>query len=243
VDGSESLYSYLFVKLELGKLLWAARIPLLLTAAAMPLAIVIGLFLALMRQSRHFWLSWPAAAYIEVMRGTPLFVQLFFVFYSLPRIGYALFGNDLLTLEPFPTAVMCLALNYAAYEAEIHRAGLQAVDKGQREAALSIGMNEQQSFRIVVLPQAFRVVLPPIINDAIAMLKDSCLASAIGVQELLRTAEGIGRAKFNSEEMYIVAAVLYMILSLGFYALGKWVESRLKAQGQAELKLEQVHGH
>jgi len=243
VDGSESLYSYLFVKLELGKLLWAARIPLLLTAAAMPLAIVLGLLLALMRTSRHGWLSWPAAGYIEVMRGTPLFVQLFLIYYSLPRIGYAIFGNDMLTLEPFTAAVICLGANYAAYEAEIHRAGLQAIDKGQREAALSIGMSEQQSFRIVVLPQAFRVVLPPVINDAIAMLKDSCLASAIGVQELLRTAEGIGRAKFISEPMYIAAAVLYMILSLGFYALGKWVESKLKAQGRAELKVEQMHGH
>jgi His/Glu/Gln/Arg/opine family amino acid ABC transporter permease subunit len=226
--------------IQIWVLLYAARWPLILTALAMPLAVFFGLILALMRMSRASILSWPAATYIEIMRGTPLYVQLFLVYYSLPQVG-AWLGTDWLTFESFPAAVVCLAANYAAYEAEIHRAGLEAVDKGQREAALSIGMSEWQAFFLVTLPQAFRIVLPPVINDAIAMLKDSCLASAIGVRELLNEAQSIGK---NSEvglpTMYLVAGVLYMILSLAFYGLGQWLAARLKAKGGMELNVTQA---
>jgi His/Glu/Gln/Arg/opine family amino acid ABC transporter permease subunit len=238
------MWNYLVNDIQIWALIRAARWPLYLTALSMPLAVFFGLFLALMRMSRSRLLSWPASAYIEVMRGTPLYVQLFLVYYTLPQIGNLL-HTTALTLDPFPAAVICLAANYAAYEAEIHRAGLMAVDKGQREAALSIGMSEKQAFFIVTLPQAFRIILPPVINDAIAMLKDSCLASAIGVMELLKVAEGIG--KNNSEvglaNMYIAAGLLYMVLSLAFYALGKFIESKLKAAGAPELHLDTIHGH
>lgn len=234
------MWQYLTEEVQIWALFRAARWPLYLTALSMPLAIFFGLILALMRMSRSRLLSWPAAAYIEVMRGTPLYVQLFLVYYSLPQIG-RLFNTDMLTLDAFPAAVICLAANYAAYEAEIHRAGLQAIDKGQREAALSIGMNESQAFFRVVFPQAFRVVLPPVINDSIAMLKDSCLASAIGVMELLKVAEGIGKnSPIGLARMYIYAGLMYMVLSLMFYALGKYIESRLRARGAGELRVEQA---
>ena len=166
------MWHYLVDEIQIWALIRAARWPLYLTALSMPLAVFFGLFLALMRMSRVRLFSWPAAAYIEVMRGTPLYVQLFLVYYTLPQIGNLL-NTTALTLDPFPAAVICLAANYAAYEAEIHRAGLLAVDKGQREAALSIGMSESQAFFRVVLPQAFRIILRPVINDAITMLKDS----------------------------------------------------------------------
>lgn len=208
----------------------------------MPLAVCFGLALAMMRTSRHRLISWPASIYIEVVRGTPLLVQMFLVFYSLPKLGQY-FNTELLTLSPFVASVICLAGNYAAYEAEIHRAGLQAVDKGQREAALSIGMSERQSFFHVVLPQAFRVVVPPIINDLIAMLKDSCVASVIGVPELLNKAQAIARSNFKLEEMYIAAALIYMALSLICYALGKTIERRMKPTGAAELHLDLARGH
>ena len=234
------MWRYLVDDVHIWNLIVAARWPLYLTAISMPLAVFFGLILALMRMSRSRFLSWPASIYIEVMRGTPLYVQLFLVYYTLPQIGVAL-DIDWLILDSFPTAILCLTANYAAYEAEIHRAGLQAVDKGQREAALSIGMSERQAFFRVTLPQAFRIILPPVINDAIAMLKDSCLASAIGVMELLKVAEGIGK---NSEvglaNMYIAAGMLYMILSLSFYFLGKFIETKLKARGCAELNLAQA---
>ncbi|MEI6235510.1 MAG: amino acid ABC transporter permease [Planctomycetota bacterium] len=237
------MWKYLVDDIKIIDLIYAARWPLYLTAAAMPLAVAFGLILALMRMSRIRILSWPATCYIELMRGTPLFVQLYLVYYSLPEIA-GIFGPDakqFMTLEAFPAAVLCLAANYAAYEAEIHRAGLLAVDKGQREAALSIGMSEWQAFYRVTLPQAFRIVLPPIINDAIAMQKDSCLTSAIGVKELLSYATSRGNNnEIGKPKMYLAAGVLYTILSLAFYFLGKFIERKLKARGGAELNLNQA---
>jgi His/Glu/Gln/Arg/opine family amino acid ABC transporter permease subunit len=224
------------------KFLSAAGNTLLLTVMSMPLAVCLGLLLALLRSSRHKILSWPASIYIEVVRGTPLLVQLYLIYFSLAQLGVR-FGTDLLTFDAFYVGVICLAGNYAAYEAEIHRAGLQAVDKGQREAALSIGMSERQAFSVVVLPQAFRVVIPPIINDLIAMLKDSCLVSVIGVQELLTVAQSIGKSRAAVAEMLVIAALFYLAMSLPCYFLGKYIERRLRAQGAPELHLDNVHGH
>jgi His/Glu/Gln/Arg/opine family amino acid ABC transporter permease subunit len=222
----------------------------------MPLAILFGLLLAWMRRSRHRWLAWPSAVYVEVIRGTPLLVQMFLVYYTLPQLGEALSSRAAglgwlgycdfqawLTWDKFIVGIFCLAANYAAYEAEILRAGLEAVDPGQREAALSIGMSERQAFHAIVLPQAFRIVVPPLINDLIAMLKDSCLVYVIGVQELLTVAMGIGRSNFTVPQMMVAAAVLYLFMSLACYALGKYLERRLKVQGAHELHVEQPHGH
>ena len=220
----------------------AAKNTLLLTAVSMPLAVGLGLLLGWMRLSRHRWLCWPAAAYIEAVRGTPLLVQVYLVYFSLAQLGQQL-DTTLLTLGPFTTGIICLAGNYAAYEAEIIRAGLEAVDKGQREAALSIGMSERQAFCLIILPQAFRIVVPPLINDLIAMLKDSCLVSVIGVPELLERAKSIGKERGTTAQMMVAAAVLYLVMSLVCYALGKYLEKRLKVQGAHELHVEQVHGH
>ena len=234
---------------SLQQLLIASGTTLLLTALSMPLAVVFGLALALMRRSRQLALSWPAAIYIELIRGTPLLVQLYLLYYSLPILGQWLseqipaIQSEWFVLDNFVVGIMCLAGNYAAYEAEIHRAGLDAVDKGQREAALSIGLSEQQTFIRVVLPQAMRIVIPPIINDLIAMLKDSSLVSIIGVTELLQVATGIGKSRFNMPQMLVVAALFYLAMSVPCYFLGKWVERRLKARGAPELHLDNVHGH
>jgi His/Glu/Gln/Arg/opine family amino acid ABC transporter permease subunit len=250
VDLLESIRHYLFDELFLGKLLIAAKWPFILTAMSMPLAVVIGLGLALLRRSERRWLSWPAATYIEVVRGTPLLVQMFLVYYSLPLLGQWLEegcglpgAQRFFTLDAVVAAVVCLAGNYAAYEAEIHRAGIDAVDRGQREAALSLGMSEGQAFRHVVLPQSLRIIVPPVINDLIAMLKDSCVASVITVPELLNRAQAIARANLRTGEMYVLAAAIYMALSLACYALGKWIECRLRKPGAPEVHLESVHGH
>lgn len=238
-----------FERLSLEPLFWASTNTLFLTAISMPLAVAAGLVLALMRRSSHWFLVWPASVYIEIIRGTPLLVQLFLMYYSLPLLGQWL-ASELPWISAswfiwnnWAVGILCLAGNYAAYEAEIHRAGLDAVDKGQREAALSIGMSESQAFFRVVLPQAFRIIIPPVINDLIAMLKDSCLVSIIGVTELLNVAMGIGRSRFNMPQMLMVAAFYYLLMSLPCYFLGKWIERRLKARGAPELHLDNVHGH
>ena len=224
------------------QLLKASGYTLALTAISMPLAVAAGLVLALMRMSRHRLLAWSAVIYIEAVRGTPLIVQVFLVYFSLPQLGIWL-DTSFLTLPNFVVGVLCLSGNYAAYEAEIHRAGLQAIEKGQREAALSLGMSERQAFFRVVLPQAFRMVVPPIINDLIAMLKDSSIVSVIGVAELLCVAQGLGRSSGTTAQTLIMAAFFYLVLSLACYAFGKYIESRLQAKGAQELKLDHVHGH
>jgi polar amino acid transport system substrate-binding protein len=204
---------------------------LALTAIAMPLALIVGLGLALMGRSHTPLLRWPARAYIQVIRGTPLMVQIFLIYYTLPQVGQLLGLGELLTFNNFVVGVLCLAANYAAYEAEIHRAGIEAVPRGQREAALSLGMSERQSFYFIVLPQSFRIILPPVLNDLIAMLKDSCIVYVVGVQELLTVALGIGKSRFNVPQMLVAAAVLYLVLSLAADWLGKRLEARLRQRG------------
>jgi len=226
----------------LAQLVKAMGYTLALTLLSMPLALALGLALALMRLSKRAWLSWPAVCYIELMRGTPLIVQVFLIYFSLPVLGQSL-GTELLTWPKFFVGVFCLTLNYAAYEAEIHRAGLQAVDKGQREAASSLGLSETQGFFLVVLPQALRIIVPPVINDLISMLKDSSIVSVIGVAELLCVAQALGRSSASTAQMLVIAAFFYLLLSLVCGSLGKWAEARLIVREAPELKLDQVHGH
>ncbi len=212
-------------------LLEGAGLTLLLTAISMPLALLFGLGLALMAMSKRRWLRWPAVCYIQVIRGTPLLVQIYVIFFGLPVIGHLLGLGNLLTWDAFYVGILCLSANYAAYEAEIHRAGIQAVPKGQREAALALGMSERQAFLTVVLPQSLRIIMPPVINDLVSMLKDSCLVSVMGVYELLFVASSIGKATFLYGQLLIAAAVLYLILSLMADRLGKALEERLKRRG------------
>jgi polar amino acid transport system substrate-binding protein len=221
-----------------GALTWSlirgAGMTLLLTAVCMPLALFFGLILALMGLARQAWLRWPALAYIQVMRGTPLLAQLYVVYFSLPQLGTAL-GVSWLTWPAVVVGILCLSANYAAYEAEIHRAGLEAVPKGQREAARSLGMNEFTLFRVIVLPQSFRIILPPVVNDLISMLKDSSLVSTIGVAELLFVAMAAGKATFHFAQFLLIAALIYLVMSLAAARLGKILENRLRLRGAPRL--------
>ena len=158
--------------------------------------------------------------YVSLIRGTPLYLQIFFFFLALPQLGIILTG--------FFSGVLALGLNYGAYMSEIFRAGLSSVGKGQREAALAIGMTPSQMMNRVVLPQPSRFVLPPTGNEFIAMLKDSALVSATGfVHELMWRASRVGRAQFNNLEALIIAAVFYWIMTLAFTALQSRMESHL----------------
>ena len=204
---------------------------ILLTAVSMPLAVLAGLVLALMGRSRRPWLESPAAIYTQGVRGTPLLVQIFLVYYTLPVLGRSLGLGDALVWPAFAVGILCLAGNYAAYEAEIHRAGLDAVPKGQREAALSLGLSPGQSLRLVELPQSFRIILPPIVNDLVAMIKDTSLVYVIGVRELTAVALGIGKARLSVPRMLVVAAAFYLVVSLVADRIGKRIEARLRSRG------------
>jgi polar amino acid transport system permease protein/polar amino acid transport system substrate-binding protein len=216
----------------------ATGITVLLTAISMPLAVLFGLGLALLERSPRAWLEWPARAYIQGVRGTPLLVQIFLVYYTLPVLGRAIGLGDALVWPAFGVGILCLAGNYAAYEAEIHRAGLEAVPKGQREAALSLGMTPGQSLRLVELPQSFRIILPPVINDLVAMIKDTSLVYVIGVRELTAAALGLGKARLMVPQMLVLAAAFYLVVSLVADALGKRVEARLRSGGTPRAQLD-----
>jgi His/Glu/Gln/Arg/opine family amino acid ABC transporter permease subunit len=157
-------------------LLQAAGITVLLAACSMPLAIGLGILIAVGRLYGPWWSRRPLGWYVEVVRGTPLVLQLFVIFFLLPELG--------LSLPRLIAGVLGLAINYSAYEAEIYRAGLQAIPRGQMEAALSLGMTRRLALRRIIIPQAFRIVIPPVMNDFIALFKDTAVCSVITIVEL-----------------------------------------------------------
>lgn len=200
-------------------LLTGAWVTLYLTLLAMAIALVAGLAGALARMSRFALLRLIAGAYIEFMRGTPLLVQLLIAFFGLPQIG--------INLTPFQAAVGTLGLCGGAYTAEIFRGGIIAVNKGQFEAAQSLGMHYWYTMRLVVLPQAIRVVLPPLSNEFVTLLKDSSLVSVIGMTELVRRGQYVISRTFDPFSIYLGIALVYLALTYVTSHLLRAVERRL----------------
>jgi cystine transport system permease protein len=190
-----------------------------LTLASFSLGLVLALVVALMRLSRVKVVSGLARAYVSVIRGTPLLVQLFVIFYGLPSVG--------LTISPWPSAIAAFSLNVGGYAAEIIRAAILSVPKGQWEAAHMIGMSNRLALRRIILPQAARVSVPPLSNTFISLVKDTSLASLILVTELFRRAQEI--AAFSGEFMalYVEAAVVYWVVCLALSFGQSSLERRL----------------
>ncbi|MFP2934504.1 amino acid ABC transporter permease, partial [Pyxidicoccus sp. 3LG] len=175
------------------------------------------------RRARFKPLAWLCAAYVEGLRGTPLLVQIIFIYYALPQ----LLGVD---LAPMLAAVLALTLNSAAYVAEIFRAGIASVDPGQSEAARALGMSPAQSMRYVILPQALRNVLPPLTNEGIALLKDSSLVSIIGMAELTRAGQEMASQFAAPLAIWPAVAVFYLLATLPLTRLAAALERRLQRQ-------------
>jgi polar amino acid transport system permease protein len=193
---------------------------LLVSVLAILLAITLALLAALGRLSTIPPLYALSTFYVSLIRGTPLYLQIFFFFLALPQLGIVLTGLF--------AGVLALGLNYGAYMSEIFRAGLASVGKGQREAAIAIGMNPWQTMRRIVLPQAMRFAIPPVGNEFIAMTKDSALVSATGfVHEIMWRATRVGRAQFNNLEALIMAAVFYWVMTLILTYAQSIIEARL----------------
>ena len=207
-------------------------------------ACLIGLGLAVMGLSRHVVLRQIARLYIEVMRGVPILVLLLYVaFVLVPGLvqavnwvsGSLLGGEDVLRARDVPLlwrAVLALMLAYSAFLAEIFRAGLQAVDKGQVEAAMSLGLNGWQRFRHIVFPQAFRMILPPLGNDFVAMVKDSSLVAVLGIGDVAQLAKVTAAGNFRYFETYNVAALIYLVMTIGLSLLLRRFEARMRARGR-----------
>ncbi|MDR1137573.1 MAG: ABC transporter substrate-binding protein/permease [Synergistaceae bacterium] len=200
----------------------AAIVTLQVSLTAMILAIVLGLVLAIARVFSPKWISVLAASFVEFMRGTPVLIQLFFIFYGLPNIG--------IKLSPFWAGAVGLGLNYAAYEAEIYRAGLLAIPPTQWEAALALGMTRWEAMREVILPQAARVVIPPITNDFISLLKDSSLVSIITMVDLTKAYGQFAAAYYDYFGPGIIVAFIYLIIGLPFVKFSRYTERRLAEQ-------------
>ena len=192
------------------------------------LALVLGIILALMSDSSYTWLKAPARIYIEVIRSTPMIAQIFLIYYGLSAL---LAVYNVATLDNAWTAgIATLAINYSAYEAEVFRAGFASVDKGQNEAALSLGLTERQSFLRVIFPQSIPLMIPPFVNDFIYMLKDSAVISVISGTELTSKLD-FWRIHNGSNPLplYALAIVLYLILSLPTSFFARTFERRLRA--------------
>ena len=170
-------------------LLKGAGYTLQLSIGGMFFGLLLGFILALMRLSPIWPVRWLARFYISIFRGTPLIAQLFMIYYGLPQFG--------IELDPIPSAMIGLSLNTAAYAAETLRAAISSIDKGQWEACETIGLNYVQTMRYVILPQAFKRIIPPLISEFITLIKDSSLIFTIGAVELLATASVIGANTFN----------------------------------------------
>lgn len=193
---------------------------LLVSFLSITLAIVLALFAALGRLSKFPPFYALSTFYVSLIRGTPLYLQIFFFFLALPQLGIILTGLF--------AGVLALGLNYGAYMSEIFRAGLASVGRGQREAAIAIGMTPWQTMKRVVLPQALKFAIPPIGNDFIAMTKDSALVSATGfVHEVMWRATRVGRAQFNNLEALIMAAIFYWVMTIILTYVQSIIEARL----------------
>ena len=199
----------------------AAIVTMQVSITAMILAITLGLTLAIARVFAPKWVAALATAYIEIVRGTPVLIQLFFIFYGLPSIG--------VKFSPFWAGAIGLGLNYAAYEAEIYRSGLFAIPRTQWESALALGMTRWQAMREVILPQAVRVVIPPITNDFISLLKDSSLVSIITMVDLTKAYGQISATYYDYFGPGIIVAVIYLVLGLPFVRFARYTERRLAA--------------
>ncbi|QHC59781.1 amino acid ABC transporter permease [Rathayibacter sp. VKM Ac-2760] len=192
-------------------------IPLALSSFVLGLALALGV--ALMRLSRVKILAWIARAYISVIRGTPLLVQLFVIFYGLPSLG--------VKIDPWPSAIIAFALNVGGYAAEVIRAAILSVPKGQWEAAHTIGMGRGLALRRIILPQAARVSVPPLSNTFISLVKDTSLASLILVTELFRQAQKIATASSEFMLLYLEAALIYWLICLVLSSGQSLLEKRL----------------
>jgi His/Glu/Gln/Arg/opine family amino acid ABC transporter permease subunit len=198
---------------------WPATVEVAI--GALIFALVFGLLVALLRLSRWRILRYPAIAYIEFLRGTPALVQLFVIYFGLPDTGFQ--------PSPLEAAIVGLGLNGAAYLAEVYRAGIEAIHRGQLEAALSLGMTPARAMRSIILPQAVRTMLPPITNFAIVLLKDTAVIYAIAVPEIMAYARNLVTETLQSAVVYLMAGALYLCMTIPMARIAARLERARRA--------------
>jgi glutamine transport system permease protein len=192
---------------------------LYISFAGLLIGFALGIFFGLLSINKNWYLKWPATAYIEIFRGTPILVQVLFIFYGLPD----LIGGP---IDPLTAGIAAIALNSGAYISEVVRGGVQSIDSGQSEAGLSLGLSRPQTFWSIIWPQALRRMIPPLGNQAIVSIKDTSLFSVIGVGELVRQGQVYIATTFTAFEVYFVVAIMYLAITLSLSLILRFVERR-----------------
>lgn len=208
-------------------LLQGAGISLALAAGALLIGVFIGIFGALGRISHNSFLRGVATVYVEFIRGTPMLLQITFLFIGLPVLVKAITG-DPFSPNPFIVGLLAMGLNSGAYTTELIRSGIEGIDKGQMEAARSLGLTRWQAMIHVIMPQAFKRIIPPLVSEFIVLIKDSSLVSTIGVADLLRRSSILGAKYYNFAAPLLVVSVMYLCMTLTVSAIARRVERRLK---------------
>ena len=205
--------------LQAGPLLFGLGVTLKISAVSMVLAFFIGLLTAILRQSKLVMGNVIARCYLEIIRNTPLLIQIFFIYFVL---------GPVLGLDRFPSAILALSLFEGAYASEIFRSGILSVDRGQIEAAASLGLNRYQIVRLIVLPQAIRTILPPLTSQAISLIKDSALVSTIAIYDLTMQAQALIAETFLTFEIWFTVAILYLVITVTLSFIVAFLENRFK---------------
>jgi polar amino acid transport system substrate-binding protein len=217
-------------KEALWRLARAALVTLLLAFGSMIIAVVLAIPLAIGQSKGPRWVQLLCTVYVEFFRGTPVLVQLLFLYFGLPAIGLAMPGSL--------TALVGLGLNYAAYESQVYRAALEAIPKGQWEASYSLGMSPVLAFRRIIMPQAFRITLPPMTNDFVSLFKDTSVAFAISVWELATAYRELANASGQFLLLGVVVSLFYLAMSLPMAHLARRLERRLQNRSEIQVEAE-----
>ena len=212
-------FSFADIAAFLPSLLQGAVITITVSLVAFVLACLLGLVLGMMRLTRLLPLRVLAAIYIQFIRGTPLLLQLFFIYYVLPYAG--------VVLSPFTSGVIGLTMNYAAYMAEVFRSGIQAIAKGQWEAGLAVGMSRRLLMRRIIMPQALRIIIPSLGNFFVSIFKDSALVSVLTLRDLMFSGQLLASSTFKHFEIFTMVASIYFLISYPAAKLVEFVEKRI----------------
>lgn len=202
-------------------LLIGAGVTIQITLLSVIVGVIIGLFVGIARISSFKFIRLAAAVYVDFFRGTPLLIQIFLIYFAIPVIT----GQR---MDPFVAAISACGINSGAYVAEIFRAGIQSIDAGQMEAGRSLGMTWTQTMRYIIVPQAFKRVIPPLGNEFIALLKDSSLVSVIGFEELTRRGQLIIARTYGSLEIWLSVAIIYLVMTLTISRFVAYLEKKFK---------------
>jgi polar amino acid transport system permease protein len=207
-------------------LIRGAGMSLLIAAIATAMGLILGTLGAAAKLSRNKFLNALASVYVEVFRGTPMIMQITFAFLALPALVTLILGRPI-RFNPLITGIAAISTNSGAYTTELIRSGINGVDKGQFEAADTLGLTYRQKMRLVILPQAFKQILPPLVSEFITLIKDSSLLSTIGVVELMKSATTVGANYYAYLPPLTVASGIYLVMTLVISAISKMIERRL----------------